>query len=99
MSKESRETRDLALAALYQPIDTTQSNQCLDCAKASIFIRRAPEKLAEKGEDGEVLTDDRGNTLYTNQEVLVMDVHCEQFRVLMTESAYHCSKFEPLEGE
>lgn len=99
MSKESRETRDLALAALYQPIDTTQSNQCRDCAKASIFIRRALRKVKKVDKDGKRVKDKMGNELEVEVEFLAMDIHCEQFRVLMTEEAYHCSKFEPLEGE
>ena len=99
MSRESRETRDLALDALYQPIDTTQSNQCLDCVKASIFIRKAVMKVTELDEDGKQVKDKIGNLEKVDEEFLVMDIHCEQFRVLMTEEAYHCSKFEPLEGE
>ena len=93
----SRERRDLALEALFSPIDPEQRSHCWECKKASVLIRKSTELVAEKGEDGAEIKDKLGNVKKVRTEVLEQDIHCEHFNALITDFVYHCERFQPLE--
>lgn len=88
----SRERRELALAALFSPIDPDQQSQCWDCKRASLRIVKNTVMKERKGEDGEKIEE-------VESEELLQNIHCEHYNALMLDFTYHCDQFRPLPFE
>lgn len=87
----SRERRELALAALFSPIDPDQQSQCWDCKRASLRIVKSTVMEEKKGEDGEKIE--------VESEELLQNIHCEHYNALMLDFTYHCEHFRPFEED